>query len=215
MKKIFLFSFILIGINQFIFAQNYNERNDQDTIVVKTLSPILGEQKIFEKKGVNNTYVCTLYSSGRIMIRNKQTKFFECEPNYNPEVPFKELPRFTVAGLDSLLKMVIQKVGPYLKEKDLKFGNNLEFAFLFDLNGKIEDVYFTYPNEVSIPLVVLETLETYALKYCSVQFKMNTRLKGALYSGTYRPFPLKKIYESYKSGDILSISISYQEWYRN
>lgn len=161
-------------------------------MLMSIFSMVLAQETSFIKKATRNSYICSVRQSD-ITVRNQNSKYWGMDPKYNPDARTLPMPKFTLVNQDNMLKFIGRTFMPYVKKEQIGFGKNLFIDFSFNIKGEIEEVYFSYPKEVDVPITVIEQLEDYITGKCSMQFKANAVLEGVNYISYFIDYTFKNL----------------------
>ena len=197
MKRLWMIVFLSLTAYA-VFAQEDYELSEPDSIIdLRGISPMNSIWNVYYRNTTQHAYIIEISNYGNIMIRNRNVKYYEKDPNYNEHAIPYTLPLFTIINREDLLDFAGRCFAPYLKKEDVeKLGTNLDITFTSDLQGKILEVYFAYPDRIQLPLETIEQLETYILTKCSLRFKPNDMLKEAKFVFFNCSLSFKAIYQA-------------------
>ena len=197
MKRLWIIVFLSLTAYA-VFAQEDYESSEPDSIIdLRGISPMNSIWNVYYRNTTQHAYIIEISNYGNIMIRNRNVKYYEKDPNYNEHAIPYTLPLFTITNREDLLDFAGKCFAPYLKKEDVeKLGTNLDITFTSDLQGKILEVYFAYPDRIQLPLETIEQLETYILTKCSLRFKPNDMLKEAKFVFFNCSLSFKAIYQA-------------------
>jgi hypothetical protein len=151
----------------------------------KTPAEILGFKvlKVKTIKGKSNEYRITVYDND-YFINNKKSVYEKVKPNYSIG-DFEYMPIATLSDGDlvKLQQFTGDLIGNYVVKtpKTWQFGDNINIRMFSDMQGNIKDVEFGIPTGISIPIEVIEQLETFVKKEMKLHFKINHTNQNANY----------------------------------
>lgn len=151
----------------------------------KTPAEILGIKVLKEKnvKGEKNEYRFEVYEK-RYYINNTKKVFEKAESNYTAG-DFEYIPIATLSDDDwaSLQQVTDSLFGEYVfkTHRIWNYGDFITFSMRCDMQGSIKDVAFGLPNEIVVPIEVIEKLEDFIKKEMKLHFKINHTNQNANY----------------------------------
>ena len=103
---------------------------------------------------------------------------------------------YDLHNVEACIRSISQNIKPYIKHPDQK--EFFQMKLILNLSGKVKNVHFEYPRNLSIPATVLEQLALDIEKNCYATFEMTEHakevLKGADNIPSYLSFFLDEIY---------------------
>ena len=70
--------------------------------------------------------------------------------------------------MNILSRLMKENIKPYIKPEHIGFGNKFKFNLYFNDKGKILELYFTYQQDLIIPVVAIENLDRGIKEHCYI-----------------------------------------------
>ena len=159
-----------------------------------------GPDSVYTEQAKYDVYVYKVYYGYFISVEKQlepgQSEFLVLNDEYVRTCRGIRGIYYDLHNAEACIRSISQNIRPYIKPSEPKesFSMNL----ILSLSGKVKNVHFTYPPNLSIPATALEQLALDIEKNCYVTFEMTEQakevLKGADNIPFYLSFYLDEIY---------------------
>ncbi len=159
---------------------------------------LLAQFKCDTLKGRHSNYIYRKYNSKDGTGYNVFTVYAEGSKLDNADqgnFPMYPRPILFLRNMKVLSQLLKENIKPYIKSEHIAPGKNFRFNLYFNEKGEILELYFTYRQELRIPIVAIENLDCGIKESCYIAISGSKAIfEGANFHRYVFAFPLEDIF---------------------
>ena len=151
----------------------------------------LGPDSVYTEQAKYDVYVYEVYEnfiSVEKQLEPGQSEFLVLNDEYVRNCRGIRGIYYDLHNAEACIRSISQNIRPYIKPSKPK--DSFSMNLILSLSGKVKNVHFYYPLNLSIPATALEQLALDIEKNCYVTFEMTEQAKEVLRGADNIPFYL-------------------------